>query len=105
MIDLPFSMIIRWSDEDRVYIAHLPEFGEGAKTHGSTYEEAAKNGREVLEMLVESLIADGEALPKPEKYVDEELPAPVKSEIKPRPAQTRPAKPFRKSKVKNNVTA
>src|SRR5690349_16753872 len=64
-IDLPFTMVISWSDVDRVYIAHLPEFGSGAKTHGSTYEEAAKNGREVLEMLVESYIADGQPLPKP----------------------------------------
>jgi predicted RNase H-like HicB family nuclease len=61
-------MVIRWSDRDKLYIAHLPEFGDGAKTHGATYEEAAKNGREVLEMLVESYMADGEPLPKPQKY-------------------------------------
>jgi len=65
---LPFSMVITWSDVDQVYIAHLEEFGSGAKTHGSTYEEAAKNGREVLEMLVESYIADGQPLPKPQTY-------------------------------------
>ena len=68
-VDLPYSMVIRWSDEDRLYIVHLREFGEGAKTHGATYEEAAKNGREVLEMLVETFMADGRALPKPDKYV------------------------------------
>jgi antitoxin HicB len=67
-VELPFSMIIRWSDEDRVYVVSLPEFGEGAKTHGSTYEEAAKHGREVLEMLVESYMTDGEPLPKPDKF-------------------------------------
>ena len=68
-VELPFSMVIRWSDVDKLYVAHLPEFGEGAKTHGSTYEEAAKNGTEVLEMLVESYMAEGQPLPKPDKYV------------------------------------
>lgn len=73
-VDLPFSMVIRWSDEDRLYIAHLPEFGEGALTHGATYEEAARNGKEVLELLVESFIADGNPLPKPEKFVSPPFP-------------------------------
>ena len=65
---MPFSMVIKWSDVDRVFVVHLPEFGSGAKTHGGTYEEAAKNGREVLEMLVESYIADGQPLPEPQTY-------------------------------------
>jgi antitoxin HicB len=69
-VALAYSMIIQWSDEDKVYIAQLPEFGPGAKTHGETYEEAAKMGREVIEMLVESYIADGEPLPLPQKFVD-----------------------------------
>ena len=68
-VDLPYSMVIRWCDEDRLYIAHLPEFGEGSKTHGATYEEAAKNETEVLELLVETFIADGKPLPKPDKYI------------------------------------
>jgi predicted RNase H-like HicB family nuclease len=35
-------------------------------THGETYEEALKNGQEVLEMLIESCLADGELLPEPQ---------------------------------------
>ena len=69
-MNLPYSMVIHWSDADGVYIAHLVEFGDGAKTHGDTYDEAAKNGREVLEMLVEDYIRSGQALPKPDKYPD-----------------------------------
>jgi predicted RNase H-like HicB family nuclease len=60
-------MLIQWSDEDQVYIVTLPEFG-GPKTHGETYEEAAKNGREVLELLVESCLEHGEPLPASAKY-------------------------------------
>ena len=61
--ELHYSMTIYWSDEDGAYIAHLPAFGSGAKTHGATYEEAAKNGREVLEMLIDSYSKHGDALP------------------------------------------
>jgi antitoxin HicB len=62
-------MLIQWSDEDRAYIVTLPEFG-GPKTHGRTYEEAAKHGREVLELLVESCLDHGEPLPASAKYHD-----------------------------------
>lgn len=34
-------------------------------THGDTYEEALKNAQEVLELLVESSLENGELLPKP----------------------------------------
>jgi predicted RNase H-like HicB family nuclease len=60
-------MVIQWSDEDQVYIVTLPEFG-GCKTHGETYEKAARSGREVLEMLIEHAHEDGEALPEPIKF-------------------------------------
>jgi antitoxin HicB len=49
-----YTAIIQWSDEDECYVVSLPEWGEGCKTHGDTYEEAAKNAREVLEMLIET---------------------------------------------------
>lgn len=63
-----YSMIIQWSDEDQIYIVTLPEFGPYAKTHGSTYEEAARMGQEVLEMLIESYEAEGLPLPEPVKF-------------------------------------
>lgn len=59
-----YSMLIHWSNVDQVYVVSLPEFG-GCKTHGSTYEEAAINGREVLELLMETFQAEGRLLPKP----------------------------------------
>jgi predicted RNase H-like HicB family nuclease len=65
-------MLIQWSDEDQCYLVTLPEwpninFG-GPSTHGDTYEEAAKHGREVLETLLEG---DGEK-PEPDVYTDED---------------------------------
>ena len=54
MKNLPYSMVIVWSDEDDCYLVHLPDFPEQKfRTHGETYEEAAKNGQEVLELLLE----------------------------------------------------
>lgn len=57
-------MLIQWSDEDQVYVVSLPEFGPYAKTHGDTYEEAARMGQEVLELLMEG----EDSLPAPQKF-------------------------------------
>jgi predicted RNase H-like HicB family nuclease len=61
-------MVIQWSDEDQVFLAILPEFGPYAKTHGATYKEAAKNGGQVLELLIETYQAEGRTLPEPVKW-------------------------------------
>jgi predicted RNase H-like HicB family nuclease len=54
MIKLRNEMDITWSDEDNCYLVHLPDFPEQKyRTHGDTYEEAARNGQEVLELLLE----------------------------------------------------
>jgi antitoxin HicB len=60
-----YTIIIQWSDEDECFVVSLPEWGEFCHTHGETYEEAFKNAQEVLEMLIESSLADGEPLPEP----------------------------------------
>lgn len=63
-----YSMIIQWSDEDQVYVVSLPEWGELMHTHGETYEEALQRGRELIELLIESRRARGEALPEPQVF-------------------------------------
>jgi len=61
-----YSMLIRWSEEDRVYIVDLPEFG-CTGGHGDTYEEAARSGQEVLDTLTApENLADYE--PEPRLY-------------------------------------
>jgi predicted RNase H-like HicB family nuclease len=67
-------MLIRWSDEDELYIATLPEF-DRAKAHGTTYEKAAKSGRELIESFIMWYEQDGKPLPEPHKFVFEEEPA------------------------------
>lgn len=59
-----YSMLIQWSQEDQAYVVTLPEF-PNCRTHGDTYEEAVKNGQEVLDLVVESYQEDGLPLPMP----------------------------------------
>ncbi|WP_414516288.1 type II toxin-antitoxin system HicB family antitoxin [Nostoc sp. PCC 9305] len=61
---MKYTIIIQWSDEDECFVVSLPEWGF-CRTHGDTYEEAFKNAQEVLEMLIESYLADGQLLPEP----------------------------------------
>lgn len=64
MNNLKYQMVIVWSEEDNCYLVHLPDFPEQTyRTHGNSYEEAAKNGQEVLELLIEE---DGLPLPTPD---------------------------------------
>ena len=54
MKNLKYTVIIQWSDEDQTYVVSLPEWGTGCKTHGATYEQAARNAGEVLKMLLDT---------------------------------------------------
>lgn len=65
---MKYTIIIQWSEEDQCYVVSLPEWGEFCHTHGDTYEEAVKNAQEVLELLIESAIEEGEPLPEPKIY-------------------------------------
>lgn len=60
-----YTIMIQWSDEDQCYVVSLPEWGEFCHTHGNTDEEALKKAHEVLELLIESALKNGEPLPEP----------------------------------------
>lgn len=64
---MKYTIIIQWSDEDQGFVVLLPEFQDVMQpvTHGDTYEEALKNAQEVLELLVETSLAEGQPLPAP----------------------------------------
>ncbi|MEH2282802.1 MAG: type II toxin-antitoxin system HicB family antitoxin [Nostoc sp.] len=64
---MKYTIVIQWSEEDQCYVVLLPEFTDIMQpcTHGETYEDALKNAQEVLEMLIESSLADGATLPEP----------------------------------------
>ncbi|MEH2459042.1 type II toxin-antitoxin system HicB family antitoxin [Nostoc sp.] len=66
---MKYPIMIQWSQEDQCYVVFLPEFTDIMQpcTYGETYEDALKNAQEVLEMLIESSLADGETLPEPKR--------------------------------------
>ncbi|MGH2559794.1 MAG: type II toxin-antitoxin system HicB family antitoxin [Thermomicrobiales bacterium] len=69
---LRYSMLIQWSDEDDAFLVTLPEWDGrviNPVTHGASYEEAVGNGREVLQLLVELSLEQGQPLPQPQRAV------------------------------------
>lgn len=59
-------MVILWSDEDQCYVVTIPAW-QNARTHGTTLEEAVRNGRDVLTLLIDSAKRHGEPIPQAEK--------------------------------------
>ncbi|WP_040695418.1 type II toxin-antitoxin system HicB family antitoxin [Nodosilinea nodulosa] len=49
MSTLRHEMVIIWPEEADCFLVHLPDFPEQTyRTYGNSYEEAARNGQEVL---------------------------------------------------------
>jgi len=68
---IQYSMLIEWSEQDQAYLVTLPEWAQQVYmpvTHGDTYDEAVKKGKEVLEMLINDAKKHGESLPPPRIY-------------------------------------
>jgi antitoxin HicB len=59
-----YSINILWSEEDKGFIATVPEF-PSLSAFGETYEVALKEAKTALEGYIEILKEDGEALPAP----------------------------------------
>ncbi|NJL41105.1 MAG: type II toxin-antitoxin system HicB family antitoxin [Leptolyngbyaceae cyanobacterium RM2_2_4] len=71
-----YGILIQWSDEDDCFVVTLPDFADGVMqpcADGSTYEEAAKNAVEVLELLVETYQEEGKPLPEPKTFPHQSL--------------------------------
>ena len=69
MIEPRYTIVIQWSEEDQKYVVSLPEWGSGCKTHGDSYEEAARNAKEVLQLLIETRSrTHSPDLPKPRLF-------------------------------------
>jgi predicted RNase H-like HicB family nuclease len=63
-----YSMVIQWSEEDRLFLVTIPEFADLVMmpcTHGKTRDDAIHNGEEVIKMYLEAWQADGESIPEP----------------------------------------
>lgn len=61
---LHYSIIIQWSKKDNCFVVTLPEWGNLCHTYGDTYEEALRNAKEVLQLMIDSSLAEEANLPE-----------------------------------------
>jgi antitoxin HicB len=61
-----YQMVLQYAPDDGCYLVTLPAW-QNARTHGATPEEAIRNGREVLALLIDSARRHGERTPPPER--------------------------------------
>ena len=93
MVRPRYTVIVQWSDEDNCYVVSLPEWGPYCKTHGDTYEEAAKNAQEALELLMEPEPGRVVSHPSPKlfHYPGADVVDVPESAVGPQPKQPQPA--------------
>ncbi len=64
MTDPRYEMIIYWSDEDKAFIAEVPEL-PGCAADGATYEEAVANAKVIVGEWIETAQELGRPVPEP----------------------------------------
>ena len=63
-----YSMIIEWSEDDQAYIVTVPEL-PGCQTHGETYEEAVRQGRDAIDSWIDAGLVADRPIPRPRVVV------------------------------------
>jgi predicted RNase H-like HicB family nuclease len=59
-----YEIIIRWSDEDQVFVAEAPELA-GCMAHGDTHEVALLNVKEAIQLWLDTAREFGDPVPEP----------------------------------------
>ena len=59
-----YEVIIYWSEEDKAFIAEVPEL-PGCMADGATYQEALANAEFVIQEWIETARELGRAIPEP----------------------------------------
>jgi predicted RNase H-like HicB family nuclease len=59
-----YSMDIQYDPIDQIYVVTVPEL-PGCRTHGKTYEEAVRQGRDAIISWIDDARASGERIPEP----------------------------------------
>lgn len=60
-------MTIEWGSQGQVFVVTVPEL-PGCRTHGETYQEAVKQGQEVITGWIEAMESWGHPIPAPRVY-------------------------------------
>jgi len=59
-----YEIIIHWSEEDRTFVAEVPEL-QGCLAHGSTYDDALANIKEAISLWIDTAKEFGDPIPEP----------------------------------------
>ncbi len=59
-----YEIIIYWSEEDKVYVAEVPEL-PGCSAHGDSYESALNNAKEAVALWIETAKEFDDPIPEP----------------------------------------
>jgi predicted RNase H-like HicB family nuclease len=59
-----YEIIIYWGNEDEAYVAEVHEL-PGCLAHGNTYEAAAANVNEAIQLWIETTAEFGDPIPQP----------------------------------------
>jgi len=59
-----YEIIIYWSDEDRAFIAEVPEL-PGCIAHGSTQEASLANAKKAIRLWIQTAKEFGDPIPEP----------------------------------------
>jgi predicted RNase H-like HicB family nuclease len=59
-----YEVIIYWSDEDRAYVAELPEL-PGCMAHGKSQNSALANARQAAALWIKTAKEFGDTVPEP----------------------------------------
>ncbi len=61
-----YEIIIYWSEEDKVFIAEVPEL-PGCMAHGENEETALGNVKKAIQLWIETATEFGDPVPEPKK--------------------------------------
>jgi predicted RNase H-like HicB family nuclease len=59
-----YEIIIYWSEEDKVFVAEVPEL-PGCMAHGDTQEKALATAKEAIQLWVDTAREFGDPVPEP----------------------------------------
>jgi predicted RNase H-like HicB family nuclease len=59
-----YEIIIYWSDEDKAYVAEVPEL-PGCVAHGDSQELALANAKDAIQLWIDTAMEFGDQVPEP----------------------------------------
>jgi predicted RNase H-like HicB family nuclease len=62
-----YEIILYWSEEDKVFIAEVPEL-PGCMAHGDTQEAALANAKEAVRLWLDTAREFGDPIPAPKGH-------------------------------------